>query len=128
MGDIQNEHLLTEVFGSFPSFHDAEVLSINLKRRDQGSNPELEALVHVFQGTTDIDEQGRYVLKNHSLVRFKFSRIINLKLEDFNQQNVLASLKITKTSDRDKDKAKFRVLFRGIFGVTARFHCEAVSI
>lgn len=128
MSEIRNEHLLTDVFGRFPSFHDAEVVSISLNRHGLDSFAELEALVHVFEMTNQIDEEGRYVLQHHSLVKFKFSRIINLELADFNQQNVLAYLEITKPSDRDRDKVKFRVYFRGIHGVTARFHCEAVSI
>ena len=128
MSGIQNEHLLTDVFGRFPSFHDAEVISISLNRHGRDSYAELEALVHVFEMTNQVDEEGRYVLQHHSLAKFRFSRIINLELADFNQQNVLAYLEITKTSDRDNDKVKFRVLFRGIHGVTASFHCEAVSI
>jgi hypothetical protein len=128
MSDIQNEHLLTDVFGRFPSFHDAEVVSISLNRCGRDRCAELEALVHVWEMTSQVDEAGRYLLQHHSLVKFRFSRIINLELIDFNQQNVLAYLEITKTSDRERDKVKFRVWFRGIHGVTARFHCEAVSI
>ena len=128
MSDIQNEYLLTDVFGGFPSFHDAEVVTISLKRHGRDSYAELEAVVHVFEMTDKVDESGRYILQNHSLVKFRFSRIINLELADFNQQNVLAHLDITKTSDRDTDNIRFRVLLKGIHGVTASFHCEAVSI
>jgi hypothetical protein len=77
---------------------------------------------------TEIDESGRYELKNHVLVLFRFSRIINLKLADFNQQNVLRALEIINLSNREHDKVKFKVRFAGIFGVTASFHCDAVSI
>jgi hypothetical protein len=126
---IKNANLLIDIFGRFPSFHDAEVFRITLDRGDKGGfDPSLEALIHVFEGTSEIDESGHYRLKNHVLVLFRFSKIVNLKLADFNQQNVLQHLEISKLSDRERDKVKFRVVFAGIFGVTASFHCHSVSI
>ena len=126
---IQNANLLIDVFGRFPSFHDAEVLRITLDRGDRTDlNPSLEALIHVFEVTPEVDDNGRYQLKNHVLVLFRFSKIVNLQLTDFNQQNVLWDLEIIHLSDRERDKVKFKVVFRSSFGVSASFHCEAVSI
>lgn len=65
---------------------------------------------------------------NLCLVRFRFSKIINLSLADFNQQNALQYLEIEHLSGRERDKVKFKVLFEGIFGVKAKFHCDSVSI
>ena len=39
--------------------------------------------------TSQVDEHGRYILKNHVAVTFRFLEIYELSLEDFNQQNVL---------------------------------------
>jgi len=126
---IRNHQLLTEVFGYFPSFHDAEVFRIMLDRGDKGAGEQsLEALIHVFEMTPEVDESGHYRLKNHVLVLFRFSKIVNLKLTDFNYQNVLQSLKIVTLSDRERDKVKFKVVLAGIFGVSASFHCDSVSI
>jgi Immunity protein 50 len=126
---IGNSHLLTDIFCRWPSFHDAEVLNITLDRGDRGTfGPSLEAAVHVFEMTSQIDDDGRYVLKNHVVVRMRFSRIVNLTLTDFNQQNVLGSLGIEHLSDRARDKVKFAVNFQGIFGANAKFHCDSVSI
>ena len=58
---IQNSHLLTDVFGRWPSFHDAEVTRIVL---DRDETPYLEATIHVFEMTSQI-EHGAYVLKTH---------------------------------------------------------------
>jgi len=70
-----------------------------LDRGDGGTfGPSLEAAVHVFEGTSQVDAAGRYVLKNHVVVRMRFSRIVNLTLADFNQQNVLGSLGIEHLS------------------------------
>ena len=126
---IQNSHLLTDIFGRWPSFHDAEVLRLTLDRGERDNfEPSLEAAVHVFEMTSDVDDKGRYVLNNHVVVRFRFSRIVNLSLEGFNRQNVLQYLEIENLSDREQDKVKFKVLFEGIFGVKAKFHCDSVNL
>lgn len=47
---IQNIESLTNIFGKFPSFQDAEVLQITLKRKDGIEIcPTLEALIIVKQ-------------------------------------------------------------------------------
>jgi hypothetical protein len=126
---ILNAHLLTDRFGRFPSFHDAEVVHMALHRRDRHSfDPSLESSIRVFEMSGEIDERGSYRLKNEVLVLFRFSKIVNLSLADFNQQNVLSHLEITHLSDRAGDKVKFKVAFSGIFGLTAQFHCDSVSI
>jgi hypothetical protein len=126
---IKNSHLLTDVFGRFPTFHDAEVLRITLDRgQAQPFSPYLQATIHVFEMTSQVDEQGRYVLENHVAVTFKFIEIYKLSLEDFNQQNVLQGLSIEDISERQLERIKFEVSFDGIFGVTARFQCNSISI
>ncbi len=126
---IQNSHLLTDVFGKFPSFHDAEVHQFNLVRGETRSfNPTLFALIHVFQMTSEVDEKNRYVLKNHVLVEFRFSKISDLEIAGFNHQNVSQFLKMTEVSDAEEGNTEFEVLFEGIFGVSVKFICEAISV
>lgn len=126
---ILNSNLLTKVFGRFPSFHDAEVLQITLNRRGLDSfNPTLQAVIHVFEMTSEIDPNNQYVLKNHTLVTVNFSGINQLSLEDFNHQNVLLGLSIKDISDRQLEWDKFEVSFDGIHGVSGRFQCKTVDI
>jgi hypothetical protein len=126
---IQSVHLLTNIFGHFPSFHDAEVKSITLTRGHKGKvAPELEALIHAFEMTSKVDNTDKYELTNHSLVHFRFLEIDRLDLAGFNHQNVLQSLKIDYV-DNDKDgMPKFEIEFVGIFGVDAKFFCKAIKI
>jgi hypothetical protein len=64
---------LTDRFGGWPSFHDAEVVRLVLDRH--GANgPTVEMLVHTWLMTDKVDEQGHYVLENHTLVRFLFDK------------------------------------------------------
>jgi hypothetical protein len=78
--------------------------------------------------TSEVDEKNRYVLENHVLVEFRFSKVSDLEIAGFNHQNVLQFLKITETSGTEEENTEFEVLFEGIFGVSAKFRCEAISI
>lgn len=126
---IQNSRSLTDLFGRWPSFHDAEVLRLTLDRGEARSfNPNLQAAIHVFEMTSQIDEQGMYVLKGHVVATFLFFEIIEVRLEDFTHQNVLQNLSITDISDQQLERVKFHVAFNGIFGVTAEFHCRSIRV
>lgn len=82
---VKNSSALTSIFGTWPSFHDAEVLSMHFDRGgDDG--PSLEARVHVFSMTSDVDERGYYVLTNHTLVTLRFSNILIRNFCWFNTQ------------------------------------------
>src|SRR5579871_2051209 len=70
MAGIENQEALTRIFGDWPSFHDAEVLSLVLGRHgiEDRPGPTLEARIHVFQMTGEVDERGYFRLGNHTLV------------------------------------------------------------
>ncbi len=78
--------------------------------------------------TSEVYEKNCYVLKNHVLVEFRFSKVNDLEIAGFNHQNVLQFLEITEVSDAEEGNTEFEVLFEGIFGVSAKFSCEAISI
>jgi Immunity protein 50 len=120
INEIRNVRLLTEIFGGFPSFHDSEVLKVSLARGYRGAS--LDAAVHVFEMTSEVDEKGKYVLKNHVQVQFHFAGIDQLELSDFNHQNVLQGLHFKRC------ETGLRVVFESIFGMHATFVCEFASI
>ncbi len=45
---IAGAERVLDIFGAWPSFHDAEVLSLRLDRSGLSGGPELEAEIHVF--------------------------------------------------------------------------------
>ena len=125
---IENSRLLTDVFGRWPSFHDAEVLRVLLDRgTPQPYGPWLQATIHVFEMTSQI-ERGAYVLKNHVAATFRFIEIYELELTDFNQQNVLQGLRIQDVSSRQLERIKFEVFLDGNFGVSLSLQCNSISI
>src|SRR6476646_2382263 len=126
---IRDSHLLTDIFGEFPNFHDAEILSITLDRGDKNDfEPSLESLINTWQGTGEVDESGYYRSKNHVVVLFRFARIVDLNLAGFNQQNVLSHLEIMEVSKPPETDAKFKVVFVGCFGIEAEFYCDSISV
>jgi hypothetical protein len=126
---IEHSKLLTEVFGRWPSFHDAEVVSLELFRESKGvSQPNLKARIHVFEMTPEVDGQGFYILKNHVLVSFLFCGIDESTVVGFNQQNVLWDLVITDITSRQLERLRFEVHFSSSFGVEAEFKCRSVEI
>jgi hypothetical protein len=124
---ITNSDALTGIFGTWPSFHDAEVLQIRLAR-DGVSGPELEVQLHVFEMTANVTKAGFYELRNHTLATLLFSGVDQLCLEDFNQQNVLYGLTLTDISDRQLDVLKWEVSFDSSFGLSSQFLCETIEV
>jgi len=126
---IQNSHLLTYIFGYWPSFHDAEVISIELQRAQEAlDGPTLRARIYVFEMTKEVDERGYYVRKNHTIVEFLFRGLDESFIKSFNHQNCLWELAISDISARQLEKLKFQVHFASSFGMEAEFKCAAIQI
>jgi hypothetical protein len=80
--------------GTLPSFHDAEVLEVLLER----ANASCRVKVHGFRTTPDLDEKGYYVSIKHVVITFQFLQVEKLELTDFNHQNVIDGLDLTRQS------------------------------
>ena len=121
---------LVEVFGSWPSFHDAEVLWVRLERKShgEGHRPTLEVLVHTFEMTNEVDSDGYYVLRDHVLVHLLFLDLVELRLDGFNHQNALMGLTLTDLPDRQLERIRFEVRFDSAHGLDASFKCHAVEV
>lgn len=104
---IKNSELLTEAFGKVPSFHDAEVVQINLARRfGDEMRPALEASIKV----------ANYHHSAYFLVKLSFRSIFGLRLENFNHQNVLGGLIVEDFSEEFFDSLKSDDRLRGVVG------------
>ncbi len=83
---------LASWFGYAPRFHDAEVLGLTLDR--MGETCSLR--VHGFEMTSDVDAAGFYVCSKHVVFTFLVGDLTTLELYDFNHQNALMGLSITR--------------------------------
>jgi len=121
---------LTSVFGYWPSFHDSEVLCVRLDRRHSGEGygPTLDALIHVFEMTSEVGPGGACILRHHSLAHFRFHSVVELRLEEFNHQNVLWRLAISDIRERQMERIHFQVDFAASFGVSASFQCHRIEL
>jgi hypothetical protein len=130
MTEIQNGQLLTDRFGRWPSFHDAEVVSARFERRGADA-PFLECGIHVFEMTGAVNSTGYYVLKNHTLVTLRFCDIILEGFQGWNQQNVLFDLLIGPAQQDGQlgdDNRPIEVEMSSSFGCSAGLTCRAVKV
>ena len=121
---IKGSEKLTALFGEWPSFHDAEVLTFALDR----NGPTIRVAIDVFAMTAEVDPQGYYVLKNRSISTLRFDGVEDFSANGFNHQNVLFDVLIEDISDRQLESAKFDVTFEDSHGLEAYFLCEAIEV
>jgi hypothetical protein len=125
--DIENAQALTRIFGYWPSFHDAEVVSMCLNR-DGANGPLLDVRVHVFHMTRDVDERGYFVLTNHTLVTLRFTNILLRELRWFNAQNALSAISFEAVDPAANEGRTLGVSFDPAHGVEADFLCDRIAV
>jgi len=108
---------LTRWFGSFPSFHDAEVTWMMLDRSKQS-----RIAIHAFEETDKVDSRGFGVCTKHAIVTFVLEGIVDATVEGFNRQNVLNGLSFDRTAEG------FRLVLEGSHGANATLNAERVQI
>jgi hypothetical protein len=123
---IKQVELVERIFGTWPSFHDAEIHTI-LLTRDCDSGPRMDVTVHHWQMTSELDSKGYFVLIHHTLTTLSFSGIIKFELFDFNPQNVLFDLVITEIS-QDGSDVRFSVSMPTSYGCEASFKCREIRV
>lgn len=108
---------LFDWFGSWPSFHDAEIISLRLNRRGLST-----LVVHTWEMTKDVDEKGYYILEKHVVVEFNMKEVAGLDLNGFNHQNVIFGLGIERT------ESGFRLTLDNCYGIAGELEAELTSI
>ena len=82
-----------EIFGRTPNFHDSEITKIELLRGPQRA----EVVLHAWKtDQSRLDENGYFVKHAHTLLCISVYKVSSLILEDWNNQNVVDNLSITK--------------------------------
>jgi hypothetical protein len=108
---------LFDWFGYWPSFHDAEVLSIELNRIGP-----TKIRVHAFAVTGAVDSNDSYVCDKHCIVTLLLEDLEGVELADFNQMNVLSSLRFQRGNNT------FILTLGSIFGVGGSIKAKSVRI
>ncbi len=130
MHGVQGADKLIELFGRWPSFHDAEVVSLVLDRAgdDDGFGPSLVATIRTFDITHEVLPDGLLKLTHECAAVMAFREVVQLQLTGFNSQNVLSGLHIIDIRDRQLERQRFEVWFAGVHGLDARFQCRVVEV
>jgi hypothetical protein len=99
---IKGSEKLLEIFGYWPSFHDAEIINLHLWRGNVDSEknlyqfPVLTLDVHHWELTNQVDAKGYFVLQHHTRTTLTFSDVQTVQLNDFNHQNAILDLSIKR--------------------------------
>jgi hypothetical protein len=87
---------LVRWFGQVPSFHDAEILGLDLRR----DGPSVLRL-HGWINTGEVGKDGYFVLDRHAIVTFTMSGIMDLQLDGFSSTPLrMASRTLMKSTFR----------------------------
>jgi len=126
---VEQSSRLTDIFGAWPSFHDAEVHSMDLWRGDVDPDrerwvfPTLTAKIQVLEAT----QPGASHSGNDTLVTLRFHDVDRLNLLGFNHQNAIIGLSFEHESRGDGLPPYIRVEFEQAFGVDATFVCFRIE-
>jgi hypothetical protein len=102
---LEGSETIDQLFGSWPSFHDAEILRIEIDR--SGPRVAIDLLMPRPRGSArDIS------------IKLLFHEVDDLSLSDFNHQNVISYLDLEPTSN-----GRMKVTFEPIFGAAFSFTC-----
>jgi hypothetical protein len=110
--------LLTWFDGRLPSFHDAEILGLELDR--EGASCRMR--IHTWEITRDLDEAGYYRLIKDVVVSFELAGVTQLHLEGFNHQNVVFGLYVERSDDG------FQIELEPCFGLSGTITAQTVRI
>jgi hypothetical protein len=140
-GIIQNSNKITDVFGYWPTFHDAWIQSLCLtvgsgENWEDGYGSEPPTLVmklHVYEMTKEVAAEGYIVLAKHTFAELKFLDIEKLELRNFSYQNSIYELAFgTELADQPGPGGVYanilRVKLKSFPGICAEFRCRTAEV
>ena len=110
---LTDHELLTSVYHGWPSFHDAEIISIFFDRSGiifgPIYNPRIELVVHCLDMSADATEEPSARVR-HTLVHFGFEEVSDVILEGFNHQNPISGLSFEPVPTTGPGATRFKVV------------------
>ena len=97
MIEIEHAERLSDLFGHWPDFHDAEIRALRLA--SPGRAPAaLELDVDVAEMSREVDERGYFKPRQRCSATLRFEDVVGASLTDFGLQNVLDAIVVTELS------------------------------
>jgi len=131
---IEGSQKLIDIFGYWPSFHDAEILELTFWRGEMEPEagrcvfPVLRVALHVWELTNQTNPQGSLVIRHHTLTKLRFHDVNDFRMEGFNHQNTILGLSVTRKERSQGPSPIFVVHFDPAFGMGAAFTCMRVEV
>ena len=119
-------------FGQVPSFHNAEVISLDLHREGKSA-----LCLHAWIMTDKVNEDRSIVLDRHAVVTFALDGIMDLQLNCFSVQNVIGGLILRRALDRPERRdylasnpspQDFEIELEPCYGLNGQIRARSVSI
>ena len=108
--ELTGAEAVRQWFGSWPNFHDAEVISLSLARKGQ-------SVLRVYP----------YYPHKPAVVDFIFENVTDIELQDFSGQNVIMSLGIETAADRNGDRV-YRLVLGPCYGLAGRIDAKSLRV
>lgn len=137
---IKNSNLITDIFGYWPTFHDAEIHSISLTGGvadpcdSECESPMLDVKIHLWEITDEVTKEGWLVLAKHTLTDIRFRNVEKLELSNFNYHNCIMEM-IFGLDPEDlhpigggRKPPMLTVEIEPSFGLHAIFKCESAEV
>lgn len=105
-------------FGYLPNFHDAEVLSIDLRRGPEPSVIRIDA----WRTSNEVDADGYFKRDRRAVVRLYLAGVIQQQLSDWNHQNVLNKLTVSEA------EGGWMLALEGTFGLDGYVVAQQISV
>lgn len=132
--EIENSKKLTDIFGYWPSFHDAEIIDLHLWRGhiDPEKNiyqfPVLTIRLHLWELAKD-NAEDRLIMKHHTLATLRFHGLDEPnEFRSFNYQNEIFELRIEYLSGEQQGSSRFEVWIDPSLGLAANFKCGRIEV
>ena len=131
---IEHHELLTNIFGAWPSFHDAEVIEFHLWRgevdpeRERWVFPVLTLKLQLWELTDEVGPSGTLITRHHTQATLRFHDVEGLRLEGFDHQNAISGLHIEVVEWHASVPLRYRVEFAPATGFSATFRCTRIEV
>jgi len=108
--ELTGAEAVKQWFGSWPNFHDAEVISLSLARKGK-------SVLRVYP----------YYPHKPATVDFIFENVTDIELQDFSGQNVIMYLRIETATDQNGDKV-YRLVLGPCFGLAGKIDAKSLRV
>ena len=130
---IQGFELVVAQLGLWPSFHGAEDLKLAIDRTNVATSKELSPVLDLhLRGwvmTSEVTEEGFYKIHGEAVFHFRFEGVTNVRVEGFNNQNVLSALNLQLADHpHDADRKVLQVELEHCYEFEASFTAQKARV